>query len=184
MSYIAKYLPEDGNVKEAKMVFYKGEVYEHVHLLNNKDPKEYTFIRYEGQLSGYHEKWTALTIAKLYLCSNDIQLGNDVIGINMEGEFIKGELVNIGEFFCRIDENAPSDDMTEVKDTYKIIGEVSSKATWVKDGMLFEESDFRMLLINQGYKIEQKSLEYVPESDRDNWKPHIQFKCKSCSTFI
>jgi hypothetical protein len=63
---------------------------------------------------------------KLFLCSRDIQVGDKCVGFTG------------GEWF-----DVTVSDPTKLIDTYKVIGEISPEATWVKEGDEFDEDEWR-----------------------------------------
>lgn len=63
---------------------------------------------------------------KLFLCSRDIQIGDKVRWLTGNGEW--GNSVVTG-------------DPSKLIETYKVIGEISPEAIWVKEGDEFDEGD-------------------------------------------
>ena len=75
---------------------------------------------------------------KLFLCSRDIQVGDKLIkdGVEYEAHSRPDGVPFIGYYnkdWCYID-----------NDCFKVIGEISPDATWVKEGMEYDEKDFYM----------------------------------------
>lgn len=128
-TYFAKYLPIEGEMKKGdKFVRSKddictfikwlpeesSEAYPKVSLIQNSWAEEEGVHKYFGQNIKPH---------KLFLCSKDIQVGHNVWFEGQEYKNASRALV----------ESAPLD-------TFKVIGEISSMATWVKEGDKFNES--------------------------------------------
>lgn len=111
--YFTKCLPVEGEI-------IKGDKY-----FSNEGKVENAIV--EGP---YHQ-W--LKRAKLFLCSRDIQVGD---------EYFIGDGV---KYYCKTVKNgkvhAQAPMIADLKDCYKVIGEISPKATWVKEGMEFDEDE-------------------------------------------
>lgn len=113
--YFAKYLPVEGEIKEGDKTFYKGSNVAFPVILNG-----YTTIEYFNK--GDHKK------VKFFLCSRDIQVGDNVV-------------IDGGAFL-----NIEQDDIAFAKSNngYRIIGEISPEATWVKEGDKFSEAEVHL----------------------------------------
>lgn len=91
---------------------------------------------------------------KLFLCSRDIQIGDTAYNDKFYS-YPDGQL---------IDTNSKVMDhgMMEI-DSYKVIGEVSSEAIWVKEGDEFEESEIKKHLV---FKITKDWKSYYKNKPR------------------
>lgn len=87
---------------------------------------------------------------KLFLCSKDIQIGDLVFVPDQE------EAGNIVD----------NEDLVywKQKNSYKMIGEVSSEAFWITEGMEFEKSEV-------SFRLEE------------GFKNYALFRCPTCKTF-
>ncbi len=178
--YFAKYLPVEGGkpsqipagknvpvMRDGKITFFQLETSE----------KMGKFMALEGYKKGSYLP------AKLFLCSRDIQVGDKVYACNggifknyKIEEFIiiekpieyKGEW--IGEFVN------PEDEITlkgkaklgwsSIYLPYKVIGEMSPDATWVKEGDEFDEDELMWTSIDvNGYD----SQSFVAWNDKDSY---------------
>lgn len=127
--YFAKYLPIEGEItvgdqflsawrKEHKFFWYPTADYiTDTHYIWGNQP---------------YAKEDAVTKVKLFLCSRDIQVGD---GIKLE------PLVSEPDYPINTEEEAAH--WRNVKEAFKVIGEISPKAVWVKQGDEFEEDEVR-----------------------------------------
>lgn len=142
MKYFAKWLPIEGGIKEGN----KG-----VLLLRNSIP----------------------TPHKLFLCSRDIQAGDKVQFSICNGAKWKellciekdedGVVLEDGEYEIRT-----TPDRTN--QCFKIIGQISTQATWIKEGDEFEFEDLQFAI-------------YPPEHERAYEIGSVHIKCPTCKTF-
>lgn len=173
-SYFTKWLPEDGEKKTANYLLYKGLAYRHTPILNNKDDKIYTFITNMYEKGGYHEKWEDVTPCKLFLCSRDVKVGDEVIKLAGTVDEGKGTIVQLGETVVRLklndldENNEPIIAGYQMKSIIKVIGEKSPEATWVKEGDEFDESEIEAWWwdVNRGwfryrYEADDELREYI-----------------------
>lgn len=121
-TYFSKYLPVEGEIKE-------GDNYLH----------EDGNVMKWGKLTGNPEKWKGHQKVKLFLCSRDIQIGD-------EFKWEDKTLISLG--------HGDDDDRYwihaawlgkkmafDVTKAYKIVGEISPEAGWVKEGDEFVKED-------------------------------------------
>lgn len=125
MKYFTKYLPVEGEIKEGNWYIWK----------NNK-----ALCRATGDLDilNNHLKHKDIEKVKLFLCSRNIQVGdkfNSANGINFVCTRTDDtKIYCIGGLNSDIEEVPHS-----ICYAYKVIGEVSLAATFVKEGDEFEE---------------------------------------------
>lgn len=112
-TYFAKYLPVEGEIKQGvKAVFSPtgGK------LSTDKPLPEWV-------IKSSNEK--GFKLGKLFLCSRDIQVGDEIIYEITNAKF-------------KWDGNTP-----QRPEDFKVIGEISPEATWVKEGDEFEEEQLK-----------------------------------------
>lgn len=151
--HFAKYLPVEGEIKE-------GDKF----LLNNKHPAGELRTCYwieddrlyidkkEDRGWGFAYRNEA-KLTKLFLCSRDIQVG-DKTNNGIIKEVTKNEgtnpdeikLLKYGVFFWYVFEQGG---LGTNKNTFKIIGEISPDATWVKEGDEFDEDEIEKIYKKQ-----------------------------------
>ena len=139
--YFAKCL--EGEIKEGYLSVdgLKGEFLRESHV-PGKEHKVIFFQLPSGEVYNITSQGSRKT--KLVLCSRDIKVGDKDVytGIlQSEGPEIVKELKDESQLrFMRgvAEANGVS--------LYKVIGEISPEATWVKEGMEFEESELRMVV--------------------------------------
>lgn len=178
MKYKAKYLPVEGEIKQGNKYFASdGTLCE-----------RYTSKDVEGD-----------RLAKLFLISTDIKVGDKVLS-PVENEFREFTIVekpkgyNLNMMVGVFTDGRP---MTEPaylnQNTFKIIGEISPEATFVKEGDEFDEEqvaycysvednpDEFILLMNFEYWVTQ----HHPSSRKNlrKYKGNIHIKCPTCGTF-
>lgn len=177
--YFSKYLPIDGEIKEGDMFFFEGstlpiqknEFREKQYPLScDKDPKQKV---------------------KLFLCSKDIQLG-DTYYHDEYCPYPKGEVadsntkvMNAHMMIANEGENYTGDE------SFKVIGEISPEATWVKEGDTFDEGEITFTYINKHFPDEQAEFDNPSEflaneyyhRNRDKFKMIVKVKCSQCNTY-
>jgi hypothetical protein len=167
--YFAKYLPVEGEPKEGDMVIYK-EV---------------------GWTENYEEALKAAVYGdpipikvKLFLCSRDIQVGDEVHIPYPSGEVrikpTEASIIAIGNVAAK-------------NNGYKVVGEISPEATWVKEGDEFNEEEVKRVVCIANPFGEtswyDKPLDFIPELGVRNEHSymyiatHIEIKCPTCRKF-
>lgn len=114
-------------------------------------------------------------IFKPYLCSKDIQVGDLVFVPNEE------EAGNVTD----------DTDLTywKEKNSYKVIGEISPEATWVKEGDEFDEEDFKIIALDSANNWESRTIvtsrlaEIVKRDHPDVYHEGVIMKSPCCGTF-
>lgn len=127
--FFAKYLPVEGNELN------KGEYWLH--------PKGVVFPYSETYLKAFNALKTVgkAQKVKLFLCSRDIQVDDEVINLfghasfNLKGKYIADSDL---EDTCYIQTKNGGEQCVK-SHWIKVIGEISPEATWVKDGDEFNE---------------------------------------------
>jgi len=133
--YFANYLPVEGELKE-------GDWYKSKFRTENK------FFHYEQWKDdrttyfGNNPKEDVLFKVKLFLCSKDIKLYDEVYNPILE----KYETVikDLWEGGNRAPETCTDFQEVEQCGSFKVIGEISSAAVWVTDGMEFDKDEIKL----------------------------------------
>ena len=124
--FYAKYLPVDGEINVGD-TFHSKWRSEHkfVHHVTVGSITDDLYISENGTP---YSKSDATSKVKLFICSRDIQVGGEFYAIDMSKQIAK-------ENYEKLDHD------------FKVIGEVSPEAIWVKNGDEFdtEELSFRMI---------------------------------------
>lgn len=143
--YFAKYLPVEGKIKEGDLCIGEDEGGLRIH---------------ECKKISYCEKIGCKKV-KLFLCSRDIQVGDEYY--NEQFEFTKYPNKSIAD---------SSTEMVGENGSYKVIGEISPDAVWVKEGDKFDEDE-----VKESYIItnDKRSSSY-----NLHW---YRIKCPTCKTF-
>jgi hypothetical protein len=145
--YFAKYLPVGGEIKEGNTSLKNGIRFFH-HRVSQSDT-------FEG-----HQK------VKLFLCSRDIQVGDEMTPIFGGNTFTVTEKSLIA--------------IITSETSAKVIGEISPGATWVKEGDEFERNDFRVLWQNspngRGFARSETCEDFTPYLV-------VEFPCPVCKNY-
>jgi hypothetical protein len=186
--YFVKYLPVKGEIKEAEvkdtwLITPKGlatfelRVHKDINTPTNK-------IRVHNGKTYVDFLETELKIAKLFLCSKDIQVGDKVMS-----DFIRWKIVkNLHE---ALNKNQISLQEAKAKNFFKVIGEISPKAIWIKEGDEFDDMDWAQFLtywdMDENGECNPKEL----DEEELEWKidygyqyePYIRVKCSQCEIY-
>lgn len=128
-TYFAKYLPVEGDIK-----------------IGDKFYEEGLGIGTRVGKKGIYD----FQKVKLFLCSRDIQVGDEVMD-------------STGTLKAKLDIQPQPNEIASGK-YIKVIGEISPEATWVKEGDEFDEDEVQFKLIyEQDY--EDDSIEIVSEEE-------------------
>jgi hypothetical protein len=177
MKYFAKYLPVEGEVTPGDYYF---QPYQEGQIgIANKD--DYM----EG---AYMED----TKAKLFLCSRDIEVGDKVIRDDGKTGWVtgwNGGFDHVDEWLCVEHEEDINDypkgehDFTIFPQRgFKVIGEVSPNATWVKEGDEFDDKDWKdadimwSIIDESGDEIDRC---YLDEMNSPSEYDRLIFRCPS-----
>jgi hypothetical protein len=138
--YFAKYLPVEGEMKEGCIAKEKYSI--------NPKIVEVVAINEDGMIKCKGDNlWyvpEALQTVKLFLCSRDIQVGDKVRGLDGSEEIIMTE----GDKQLLFDGNI-----------FKVIGEISPDATWVKEGDEFDEDDWKLVIPDPSWQFQTITLD-------------------------
>jgi hypothetical protein len=189
--YFAKYLPVEGKIKEGDMYWHSGNSQEGSYQTLNVCHKPYRKIkdREEYFVDGMFA--TNCQKVKLFLCSRDIQVGDKVKSFNYpeQPEFevknirISKKVVgkqNHSEIYHLADIQYPNEVSTSsVSNFFKVIGEISPEATWVKEGDKFGILEVK--IVGENSWGERHSIGLYKK--RDNPKVYCEIKCPTCKHF-
>lgn len=170
MQFFSKYLPIEGEIKEGDWFRRKdGELVGKWNLIPDYDLTNYTkvvmFFCSKNIIKG--------EILRVFKPDMSYWIDCELLEIVTDGETeaFKLNSPKFGEF------------ASLSKNCFKIIGEVSPAAIWIKENDTFKEDEIRIKLINQGYKIQPEQLKYVPENEQHKWTPLVEIKNPSCGCF-
>ena len=154
--YFTKYLPDPKG----------GEIKEGDWILANGTPEQVIEIKIVDTPQYKTEKawWSSAQKVKLFLCSRDIQVGDEIMWIG------NGDGVNEKSYGTKSVVQEGTTDLGFHPNWVKVIGEVSPEATWVKEGMEFDEED--LLANGVGVNYNNQHGNYI-----------FQIKCPNCLKF-
>ncbi len=171
--FFTKYLPVDGIITKGDY-FLMGENKRVTLCEADKDAEYFT-------KEGYQK-------VKLFLCSDDIQVGDNVFLENGYNYFSKAiDKINNSDrdiILETMPENRKSGTI-DYREMVKVLGEVSPDAIWIKNDMEFDKTDV------QRYVIANDSLPVLPlawgdelkSRHPDQYRDAYKFKCGNCKTF-
>lgn len=116
LNFFAKYLPVEGEIK-------KGDYY-----IDNSLGKNTIHLCRSTPSEDLNSTDLICKKVKLFLCSRDIKAGDKVIYNNKEYEVTSDSLITV----------------KNNKNTYKVIGEISPEATWVKEDDEFDKGEIKV----------------------------------------
>lgn len=190
MKLFTKYRPVEGEIKEGD--YFKANHNDNIGVVTLITGKEGS----KEKLIHYGKNWVTVNTLgkkyKLFLCSRDIQEGDEMLVLNKNilwgevGEYCKllrkmgSKCEVLGSngitylAFCSIEYAINRGDVC------KVIGEVSKDAIWVKEGMEFDESQVQYntydILTNAHEAQDWTEAEYDHIS-------YFKFLCSQCKTF-
>lgn len=143
--YFAKYLPVEGEIKGWCRYKPTGNIF-YQQFGNNA-----MYDKPNGKLQYTTSDTIAYEKIQLFLCSRDIQVGNNIKGgkgMNMD---LYVNLVNGKMTYHVIEQQGPSKghyspiaySPESFPEALKVIGPISPEATWVTEGMEFDKSDVK-----------------------------------------
>lgn len=152
MKYFAKYLPVEGKIKKGDYII------------------DSLGVRKVETKQGLQALESASHIKKVkpFLCSRDIQVGDKVYREKLEDWEVfdkEPEHTNHGSWGF-LSEVKPSD--------FKVIGEISPEATWVKEGDEFDEEDWRF--VTYADDINPILLDKTKQWDRKKYPVNLEIK--------
>lgn len=161
MKYFAKYLPVEGEIKEGDMFSVNGFVGPTI-LKADKDIPITAGV--------------GIKKVKLFLCSRDIQVGDTVI------DQVGRKWENMEE--CFVITSRGWNELHPKQPCYKVIGEISQEATWVKEGDEFD--GYEVWWWWQGhffFKIKEEDESFYTKAKSKGVEERIKVKCPTCKTF-
>lgn len=168
--YFAKYLPVEGEIKEGD--YWIGD--------GISIPKQATRLEEKASEAAqkafgikYRKDFLKLKNAKkvkLFLCSKDIQVGDKFFDERFLGEEFEVESE------CHLHK------LTDGK-RFKIIGEISPNATWVKEGDEFDEEDIFMTYVDDAGTVWKNTEVGALTGYTGEFTPRCMLKCPTCKTF-
>ena len=144
MKYFTKYLPVEGEIeikKKTPLVRPDGKFT----FFNIDTPEKVKKFKESFEPKGYKP-------AKLFLCNRDIQIGDKITYMDKYQGTL--EASTIGKYqFTDQDGGIHYLHLGDEIYGFKVIGEISPEATWVKEGDEFEEEDvkcYKHLILKDG----------------------------------
>jgi hypothetical protein len=175
--YFAKYLPEEGEIKEGDCVQVKSHNSDNIPLLGAG--AVFTVLRKDNSTGREYLEDGKGTLCpaenaqkvKLFLCSRDIQVGDSACA--------KGTFHNIAGFEWK-EHHAKEYNNNADGYYYKVIGEISPEAVWVKEGDEFDEDD---LVFKRVDRENGGGWKYVEVEDTAGFPTIVEIKNPSCKHF-
>jgi len=164
MKKFAKYLPVEGEIEVPCIVLET--------LTNGKTElfqvDNFNDINLETQ-----------KLAKLFLCSRDIQVGDDIQHTSGENGVCDEIIGDALHFSGDIEGHYSS-----INQWFKVIGKISPKAVWVTEGMEFDEGDIAYRFSDNGKDIILQPSAF-PSDEVEEWgnPSYIVIKCPTCKQF-
>lgn len=184
--YFAKWLPVEGvkfdkDILKERILAYNGK-YGKVESLGLDTGMP--LLKFED---GTDEFDMPFKVVKLFLCTRDIQVGDTV----WTGH--KGMLVVQNGEIGPIEGNWMHQSAITLYH-FKVIGEISKSATWVKEGDEFDEEDIKRDILVKEWDSESEEYKYIHYYPKgtENFKAgvdkiveeySIEIKCPCCETF-
>jgi hypothetical protein len=166
MKYFAKYLLVGGEIKSGDMVLKPAFRW---YAMNGDPIDEPPYLEIAGE--DEVEDFPKFKLAKLFLCSRDIQVGDE----------IRNPQLQLDAEWTVVPTTKDIKDLMEVclqealkHNCFKVIGEISPEATFVKEGEEFDEGDFKLATDIIRPK-KGANGEYLP--------PWAWMRCKCCGEF-
>lgn len=152
MKYFTKYIPVDEEINEGDFVLT---------VPSNEVRQIKDFLLSDFKVA-YSRNSKDYKKVKLFLCSRDIKVGDELTYIGSDGSVVESKLKyidHVGVVHYLGDPDGVKYDHTEWemengywwndRMAYKVLGEVSPNAIWVKEWMEFDEKDWRGPIINR-----------------------------------
>ena len=181
--YFAKYLPVEGEIKEGDYWTKEGrksfsKIFDIDKKISSPLKEKYPGIKTKGD----YLKVTGAKLGKLFLCSRDIQVGDEYY--NEQFEFTKYPNKSIAD---------SSTEMVGENGSYKVIGEISPDAIWVKEGDEFDEDELEPVLFYSKHPDESIYMDTIsnieewkklnPDNKKNRYIPMIEIKCPTCKNY-
>lgn len=191
--YFSKYLPVLGEIKEGDIFeVEKGTYSKLISMINNTCK----CLCIHGFKVGQEYTCHAVNLQKkfkLFLCSRDIQIGDKV------QRYFKDKLCNPTEVLDMQGDKIKMDggSFTSIWDDkslfFKVIGEISREATWIKEGDEFDEDEIKRTYSERYYDPEEEEAYWdtcqlkgtdPDPKPKDSWHFNpIKIKCSNCKSF-
>lgn len=132
-TYFTKYLPVEGEIKNGDLYF---QTYQKNQIGIAQIPKEY-----DNPHVCYYDGFQKV---KLFLCSRDITFDNYQLNLDYSEDFLQSEYIKYSDDVSF--EQWFNSNIKYIQSiAFKVIGEVSTEATWVTEGMEFNEEDIKLV---------------------------------------
>lgn len=203
--YFTKYIPVEGEVKEGDICYFtQFKEFGTAKMISG----ELCFVSFPQEGKGSLTSPISRNLDdkrpyKLFLCSRDIQVGDDIQHTSGENGVCDEIIGDALHFSGDIEGHYSS-----INQWFKVIGEISSDAVWVSEGIEFDEDEIQPTthiygwedeegVENQFKKFIEKDKRYISHNvlNRDKYKdapPEIDFsvkmqpyqiKCPTCKTY-
>lgn len=134
--YFAKYLPVEGEINI-------GDYFIDTGAMSNG-----TLVGKRANKEGVYDYQKV----KLFLCSKDIQVGDkNVHADTLGGKSFRGYVATVGKNGCGsvlLPDTQQNDELVITDSMFKVIGEISPEATWVKEGDEFNDDEVCIIYLN------------------------------------
>lgn len=202
--YFAKFLPVEGEPKEI------GDYYEiekgSVGVILEKTSKPFRF-RTRGLTGYFKDKEAPDNILsqkkmKLFLCSKDIEVGDEIYLPNFlmemysDESFDKVEVTSINEktevYHFQVKSSFGGmlhSGVYKYDNPYKIVGEISTEVIWIKEYDKFGQEDIKRQFYDDSGSSDSEWFDYCPLHTEEDWnetpidQKRIQIKCSQCQNF-
>jgi hypothetical protein len=155
--YFTKFLPVEGEITKGDWYMYKTTMKEAFKALD---------VDYSGPV--FQKTYQKV---KLFMCSRDIQIGDEVYNIVSNSKFtVTGEdtLTTPQHYYMGYQVLSPA------KNTFKKVGEISPEAKWVTEGMEFNKEQLQ-------YRNRTEGLEHLTRDvDYCDYYCYVEVMCDKC----
>lgn len=147
MKYFTKILPEEGEIKEGYLTIngVKGKFLREEFIFGEVG-KRIVFQLPDGSVHNRSVTGSRRVINKLFLCSRDIRKG-DIASVIYEDKLVTGKVDWIDKESAMLRPEDGSHMLVEsedYEDLFKLIGEISPKAIWIKEGDELKKDEFNI----------------------------------------
>lgn len=169
MKYIVKLLPVEGEIfpyEPNKMIFYNGQA------RRMKNDGVLIKPNYHGCKTRFeYYKYVNAKPAKFFLCSREVSMEDMVY--TTDEFWPNSKLIKADDL-----------DLNALAKAYKVIGEISPEAVWVKEGMEFEDDEVSLRFVDiETGKSEREYKAGLKYLSKDKWKAIAFIKCPTCKYF-
>lgn len=163
-TYFAKYLPVEGEIKKGDMVL-NTHLEEWVGVLLQEVPKNKKIKAIVNYNSLYHNIFNCKKV-KLFLCSRDKNVGEKIL-VELDNKEIKEFIVDLEIAAFGVFDKDKIGENRHINQVFKVIGEISADAIWVKEGDEFDADEVKI--------IGTEGTSQMPV--------YVEIKCGQCKTF-